>query len=262
MKKKKNPYLELIVLVLIIALVNFSPFLKYKTKSAIYRLSTNLMGSLSLVGEKFDKAFSFVFDIGKLKKNNEALSLRIMELQIDESRINELENENKLLKQELGFLDKNNQSALVPARIVDRDPITYLDYLIVDKGKNENILVNMAVVSNGILIGQISEVYDTTSKVNLITSRNSIVQAMLQDSRSKGVLKGGISGLYLDNIVSDTEYKEGEYVVTSGLGGDMKEGILIGRAGKIQSFSTGIYKSISVEPLVELSNLELVFIQK
>jgi cell shape-determining protein MreC len=42
----------------------------------------------------------------------------------------------------------------------------------------------------------------------------------------------------------------------------MKAGILIGKAGKIQSNSSGIFKNIAVEPIVDLSTLEIVFIEK
>jgi cell shape-determining protein MreC len=101
-----------------------------------------------------------------------------------------------------------------------------------------------------------------TSKILLITSKDSIIQAMLQNSRSKGVLRGGISGLYLDDITTDTTYKIGENVVTSGLGGDIMSGMLIGTAGKLESASSSIFKTISVEPLVDISSLELVFVKK
>ena len=120
----------------------------------------------------------------------------------------------------------------------------------------------MAVVYNGVLVGQVSVVYKTTSKVTLITSKDSMVQAMLQDSRANGLLKGGLSGLYLDNIVLDTQYKTGENVITSGLGGDIRQGILIGTAGKMQSYSSGIFESIEVNPLVDFSKLEIVFVEK
>jgi cell shape-determining protein MreC len=86
--------------------------------------------------------------------------------------------------------------------------------------------------------------------------------AMLQESRSKGILRGGISGLVLEDITREVNYEQGDYIVTSGLDGQLKEGILIGKAGGLQSSSSELFKNISVEPIADLSKLELVFILK
>jgi cell shape-determining protein MreC len=96
----------------------------------------------------------------------------------------------------------------------------------------------------------------------LISSKDSIVQVMLQDSRAKGILRGGNSGLFIENIISDTDYKEGEYVITSGLGGKMRQGILVGKAGKADSLSSSLYKNIAVSSLIDMFKLEIVFVEK
>ncbi|MCX6808250.1 MAG: rod shape-determining protein MreC [Candidatus Berkelbacteria bacterium] len=262
MKKKPFPFALIIIFTALVLVFNYLPYLKNKSISVLQYSTGGISGFLFRTGHSISQTFRFVADIGNLKKENANLTDRIYQLQIDQSQISELENENKLLKQELGFLADSDKGSLVPARIIDRDPLNYLDYLVVDKGSSEGILTGQAAVFNGILIGRVEVTYENSSKIRLITSKDSLIQAMLQDSRSKGILKGGNSGLYLDNIVSDTDIKAGEYIVTSGLGGGLKEGILIGRAGEVQSFSSGIFKSITVEPLVDLSKLELIFIQK
>jgi rod shape-determining protein MreC len=167
-----------------------------------------------------------------------------------------------LLKKELGFFEADTTEEFVPARIVGREPVSFLDYIIVDRGKDNGLANGMAVISGGVLVGQVSEVYEKTARITLITSKDSIIQAMLQNSRSKGVLKGGISGLVLENVTQDIDYAKGEDVVTSGLGGELKEGILIGKAGDSRSPSSGIFKDISIEPIADFSKLEVVFIVK
>lgn len=259
---KKLYFFLIILLVVLILAVSLSPSLKSHSSSAVYRMTEGTSSIMSRVGISFHKRFSFISNISDLRKQNESLVSKITGLEVDESRILELETENALLKKELGFLDQSERGTLIPARIIDREPTTFLDYFIVDKGTDDGIVARAAVTFNGVLVGQIKEVYKSSAKVVLITSKDSIVQAMLQDSRAGGILKGGLNGLSMENIISDTDYKEGEYIITSGLGGRMKAGILIGRAGKIQSGSSGIFKSIAVEPTVDLSTLELIFIEK
>ena len=261
MKRKIFPYIPVIVLIILFLVVHIFPNIKKSIHSVLLQATEGISAGLYAGGQRIGSSFSFIGNISRIRKENAILVDRISELQIDEARIKELENENMLLKQELGFFDRSEIGSLVPARIIERDLNTYLDYIIVDKGESSGLKSGQAVVANGILVGQVKEVYDQNAKVVLITSKDSIIQAMLQDSRAKGILKGGIAGLFIDNIVSDTEYREGENIVTSGLGGKMREGLLIGRAGKIQSFSSGIFKSISVDPLAEFSKLELVFVE-
>ncbi|HOX40766.1 MAG TPA: rod shape-determining protein MreC [bacterium] len=215
----------------------------------------------STLSEKVEHRLSFVANIRNMKHQNEELAAKLAEFQVDKSKITELENENRLLKQELGFLDSANSGLLIPARIIGRDPTAFLDHIIIDKGSDFGIEKGMAVVVSGVLVGQVDFVNDHTSQILLITSKDSIVQAMLQESRSRGILRGGLSGLYLDNITQDTDSEKGELVVTSGLGGKIKQGILIGRAVNTQNLS-GIFKSISVDPAVNLAKLEIIFIQK
>lgn len=255
--KKIKLFLLIVVLLAILA----SPL-----KKAISRFIVNETGgvtkSFSVAGRKVKNTFSVVFEISKLRKQNEELSQKILSFEIDRSKISELEYENGLLKKELGYMEDNKEYSLVPARIVGREPTNFLDYILVDKGAKDGVAKNAAVLSGGALVGQVNEVYENQSKVTLITSKDSIILAMLQNSRSKGILRGGISGLVLEDITREADYQPGDYIVTSGLDGQLKEGILIGKAGNLQSSSSELFKNISVEPIADLSKLELVFILK
>jgi rod shape-determining protein MreC len=260
--KKKNNIISILLLVAIVLILFVFSGARSNIRSFMSGFFSPVLSHLSSSGKNLRENLSFIRHIGDLRSKNNELSEKILSLQVDTSRISELENENTILKKELGFAKDSSTGPLIPAKIIERDPMSYLDYVIVDRGSDDGLKSGMAVVSSGTLVGQVREVMKNTSTVVLITSKDSIIQAMLQDCRAKGILKGGNSGLYIENITRDTEYKEGEFVITSGLGGKIKEGILIGKADKLQSSSSGIFKTISVEPLLDLSKLELVFIQQ
>lgn len=254
---------KLLILFLIIVLLIFIivPPTKKAVRGLLFSIIESPASFLSEKGRNAKSFFSFYIHIGELKKQNAILSSSIQNLEVDKSRIAELEHENAILKRELGYLEKNPDSKLLASKIIGREPTSFLDYILVDKGSKSGVVTSMAVLSEGILIGQVSEVYDNQSKVTLVTSKDSIILAMLQGSRSKGILKGGISGLILENITQDVVYEPGENIVTSGLDGSLKPGILIGKAGRIQTSSSDLYKNISVEPIADLSKLEMVFIE-
>ncbi|MCL5410400.1 MAG: rod shape-determining protein MreC [Patescibacteria group bacterium] len=256
MKKTK---LALIILVLLIILA--SPLKKAINKFVIEKTS-GVTRSFSIASIKTKSLFTAFFEISKLKKQNEDLSQKIMSLDVDKSKISELEYENSLLKKELGYIENDKEHSFIPSRIIGREPTNFLDYIIVDKGEKDGVVKDSAVISGGALVGQVKEVYENQSKITLITSKDSIILAMLQNSRSKGILRGGISGLVLEDITREADYQPGDYIVTSGLDGQLKEGILIGKADNLQSSSSELFKNISVEPTADLSKLELVFISK
>lgn len=256
MKKTK---LILIIAVLLIVLT--FPF-KKTINTFLVNSTTSIAKSFSVAGRKTKNIFSFVFEISRLKKQNAELSEKILSFDVDRSKISELEYENSLLKKELGYMEENKDYSVIPSRIIGREPTSFLDYVMIDKGAKDGVAKDAAVISGGALVGQVKEVYDNQSKVTLITSKDSIVLAMIQNSRSKGILRGGLSGLVLDDITREAEYQPGDYIVTSGLDGQMKEGILIGKAGSLQSSSSELFKNISVDPVADLSKLELVFVLK
>lgn len=262
--KKHNNKLRIFAatLIILILLVGISPTAKVVARSSFYGFTGKISSGLFSFGTTIRRQFSFIGNIGRLRAENERLADLLNQFQVDSSRIAELQNENNLLKQELGFFQQDQQEALVPAKIIQREPVSFLDNFVIDKGASDGIAKDMAVISHSILVGQIDEVYEHSSRVVLITSKDSIIQAMLQDSRAKGILRGGLSGLFLENIVSDAEYKDGENIITSGLGGELKQGILIGKAVKAGSSGTGLFETVAVEPLIDLTKLEIVFVQK
>lgn len=255
----KNHYLSITLALLVIFLFVASP-LRARVTKVVLDLTSSPVRSLSFGGSNIRNFFGTIKDIGSLKEQNNELADKISQLEVDRSKITELQHENDLLKQELGFVQKNQDLSLLPATIIGREPTSFLDHVIIDKGQKTGVKQGMGVIFGGALVGQVSEVYDNQSKIVLVTSKDSIIQSMLQNSRSKGLLRGGISGLVLENIVQDVSFETGEYVVTSGLDGQLKPGILIGRTTNVESSTSDLFKNISVEPIADLSRLEIVFL--
>ncbi len=111
------------------------------------------------------------------------------------------------------------------------------------------------------LVGRISEVTDSTSKVLLITDSSSAVNAILQSSRLNGVVRGTPGGdLVMDYIPQGRQYSIGEVVLTSGLGGRVPKGIPIGQVSEIRQRDIDVFQQAVVQPTVDFQRLELVMI--
>ena len=98
------------------------------------------------------------------------------------------------------------------------------------------------------------------SKVQLLIDRNAAAGALVERSRSQGVVLGeGDATMRLDFVNSTADIRVGDTIVTSGVDGIYPKGFLIGKVEKIER-SGASYKNIQVHPAVDFSTLEDVLV--
>ncbi len=259
---KKNNNRVYFVLIMLIIFAEIIPATRKIISLGIITISKPITSSFSSVAKSSHGIMAGIFEISSLRKENANLVGKIKQFQVDTVKLEELEHENTVLKNQLGFWEEHKDLDLIPARIIGKEPFGATDKIIIDKGETDGIKEKTAVLSNGSMVGKVLEVYENQSKVTLITSKDSIVQAMLQKSRSLGIIKGNLDGVKLENIPQDTIVEANEAIVTSGLGGEIAPGILIGWAKGDLSTESEIYKELNVELAEDITKLEYIFIVK
>jgi len=257
--KKRNTQIIILAVIIIILII---PFTRNLISKATLKATAGVKKIASNSAFSSRGLFRGLYEIKDLHEKNEELNEKIKILQISDTEFNELKHENEVLKSQLGFVESHPEIELIPSKIIGREPTSYMDHISVDKGSDDGVLNGATVVSDGALVGKVVEVNSTTSKITLITSKNSVVQAMLQNSRVMGILRGGLSGITLENIPQDIEIDINEKVITSGLGGSMMQGILIGEVAGRRSSKSEIFKILNVTSQVDFSKIEIVFIIK
>jgi len=207
--------------------------------------------------------FQFLGSIGELKGENEKLVKKNQELLAEIVKFKDTEKENELLRKELGLVPKNKYN-LEASFVIGQDALGAGSSIFIDKGKNKGIQEGMAViVSNGILVGKVSEVFPDTARVVLITDRDSIVNGEVLESGAKGIIKGTYGlGIMMDMISQTEVLKEGDAAITSGLGGEMPRGLLIGKIGQIGQSEDKLFQQATIFSLADLSSLRVVFVVK
>jgi rod shape-determining protein MreC len=119
----------------------------------------------------------------------------------------------------------------------------------------------MPVVTNRGLVGRISEVGDSWSRVLLITDVSSSVNAVTSSSRATGLVQGRPDGLpVMRDIPQGDTVSVGDTVFTSGLGGNFPRQILIGQITAVERNDTDLYQTAIVQPTVDFNHLEMVLI--
>lgn len=260
MKKRRGSSIWLFTIAVVCTVFIIPTKIQTATKDFLLTNTSPLTTKTVKVGKKISSYFSVIVHINDLQKENTILSKSLIEAKVESSKMSELTKENSDLRQQLNYKNANPNLKLILSDVIGLDPTNFSDTLLINKGSEDGVGKGMAVISTGTLVGKVDEVKSTTSKVILITSKDSIVQVMLQDSRTTGILRGGISGMVLENIPLDTKISGNENIITSGLGGNLPKGIFVGNAGSEISVKSDIFKTIAIKSPVDFRKIEHLFV--
>lgn len=218
--------------------------------------ATGITGSISDV-------ISFVVELRTLRQRNAELEQINASLNSENIRLGEVERENAELRKFFKFAQEQPGLELRGAQIIGRnigqESTNFLNIILIDLGQVHGIAVGMPVVTDRGLVGRISGVNNSTSKVLLIADVNSAVPAQLQGSRAPGIIRGTPQGnLLMDFIPQGITIALGEVIQTSGLGGGFPKGIPIGQVVQPIQSDIEIVQQAIVNPLVNFDSLELV----
>jgi rod shape-determining protein MreC len=180
--------------------------------------------------------------------------------------LSETGRENLRLRQLLDF-KQHSAFHVVTARVIGRDTSNWWKSLQIDRGSNDGLADNMAVLNADGLIGKTISVTRGQARVLLITDPNCKVAGLLQDTRGPGVVSGVDTAftvsprLMMTYVSRDAKVTPGENVITSGLGGIFPKGILIGTTARTRiNKQTGMYLDVDITPAVDFRRLEEVIV--
>jgi rod shape-determining protein MreC len=227
-------------------------------------------GALVIVSP-FQKQFTAFFDsvkdtwnqyfflVSKAKENQrlkKALGQSLEQL----NRYSETEIANDRLRHLLGF-EKEIPRPMIAAQVVGKDPSAWSKTIIVDKGTRDSVRQGAPVVIPEGIVGVVVEASARYAKVLLLTDPNSAVDALVQQTRARGIVKGGGADYCVfDYVLRKHEISVGDMVVSSGLDGVFPKGFRVGRISEIVRQNAGIFQKVSVTPYVDFEILEEVFI--
>lgn len=171
--------------------------------------------------------------------------------------------ENQKLRKSLNLIE-NSPYRLEIAEILSFDALPDMESITINKGTNDGLEKDMGLLSeSGAVVGYIINALKKTSTALLITDRYSVVDAMTQRSRSRGLLEGRSAySLRLKNFKRADDVLKGDLIVTSPFGKMFPKGIPIGIVESSKNDAFNISKKITVKPIENLNKLERVLVIK
>ena len=229
----------------------------------LYTVAYPFQKTFYLLSDKGENTYDFFKSIGDLKTENERLEKENNSMAAENAGLQAEKKENETLRDQLGLLPRNKYT-LESSYVIGQDPQKLGSWLIIDKGSASGIETGMPViVSDGIMIGKVQEVYPASSKISLLTDSSSSINALDMETNSKGIIKGEYGlGIVLDMVEQTDVINSGDTVVTSGLGSDIPRGLLIGKIQETGSSQDKLFQQALVIPRVKYSKLDVVFVIK
>ena len=215
-------------------------------------------------GNNFSRTYQDRESQASLSARVEALTNQVAVLTVANSEQKELFEENSKLRKQLKFINDNNFKAIAAA-VIARESIAEDTEegqdLIINRGTKDGIALGQGAVSEeGVIIGKINEVKETSAKICLTTSPECKLAAAIQNqTRTQGITDGDLGLTIKMNYIPQSEkINNGDTVITSGLGGNISRGLVIGKVSQINNHSNEIWQDVNIEPLFNLSTLTIV----
>lgn len=268
--KKKKLFIVFIILMMLVVVISLSQLERERltfVEDIVMVAVSPLQNGVFRITTESRLFFENLRERQHLAMENAQLKQTLGEYQRVSSQLEELKQENRRLREMLDFKEKSSYT-LAPANVIARDPSGWFSVIVINKGYDDGIIKDMAVINNDGLVGNVISVSRTSSKVLLLTDSRRAVSGVVRDSRDSGVI-GFVEGSVdqpgycrMINILREAEIKTGDVVVTSGMGGVFPPGLVIGQVVEVGDDEYGLLKYALIKPMVNFGRLEEVFVVK
>ncbi len=263
---KKHAFI-FILLISIVALATFILVSIFNSgdnivTSYIRGIATTIEKPFVSMGKTLGKPFKAISNYStlqkendKLKKENDELRDQLMKAKLDESQLSSLQE----LSEALNYVPDTQERSLVTADIINFNGTSHIVSFTINVGKNEGIKKGSAVLGGKGLIGCVTDVGRSWSKVVSIVDSNSHLTFKLEGNMDiLGVIDGPddgrLNGYMLDPNIQP---QVGERIVTSGMGA-YPAGIPIGTIVKSSFDSNSQIYRVLIKPAVNFKGIQKV----
>lgn len=206
--------------------------------------------------------FQNLFNTTDADKENQQLKIYIAQLEQSMKDLEAIRQENHRLKELLSFIDQTGQLKYVSGSVIGKSQGIWFDTFTINLGRQHGVEKNMPVINQNGLVGRVSEVGATFSKVTALVDATNSVSVMVERTRDNAMVRGTLQAgsnsdllelYYLSS--SDVDLLPGDKIVTSGVGGIYPKGITVGEVIEVSRASDSQYNAV-VKPAVDFRHIE------
>ncbi len=204
--------------------------------------------------------------IDELLADNQRLRQHAAEVEQDARLYAQTLEENEQLRTLLGLAERRRDFTFAAATVISRDLDNYARTLMLSRGSDDDVIPGMvAVTAEGQMIGVISEVGSNWATLRTVVDVDFSCGAYAYDAEIDATCEGRFdlmraNQLALSDLSPQVNLKNGDLVLTSGVGGLYPRDLEIGTVQEVQTDITGMTATAILSPSADLAHLEKVFI--
>lgn len=217
---------------------------------------------LAKVTNSVSRSVSHIHQLLDAYKENQVLKQKVLTLSQVASENQTLREENKNLRESLGLSEAYLGYKQLVSEVLYRNPSSWSGTLAVNRGGESGVHQDMLAVSNGGVIGVVSEVTDKHTQIRLLTDGGKEHNLAVKINLSSGSVYGIITAYDMEGDVfvvtqlnSDLGLEQGQMVVTSDLSENLPSQLVVGTVAKVSKKKNGIETELRVKPAADFSNL-------
>ena len=214
------------------------------------------------VGAMWEKYAS----IDKVMEQNEQLTAENAELRQQMVDYDRIKAENEAYKALTNIQEQHPEMSYTSSFVIGRDPLDSFWGFTLDRGTLDGVAVNDAVISDeGYLLGVVREADLTSCKVMTVLHPSFNAAGVVSRTRDNGIITGSADyaadGLcILSNLARSTLSREGDQVITTGLGGVFPPDVLVGVIKELTPEASGKSMLAVIKPGADPRTVRHVFI--
>lgn len=227
--------------------------------SPVQRFSTSVTDGVKNFLDKFVNANKYYLENEQLKKQLGEYYNQIYDYE-------KIKSENEELRKVIGLKEQYPDFEFSPpASVIARNMGDVFGGFSIDKGKNDSVSLYDPVITADGLVGYVTEVAPTYSRVTTVLSTEMNIGVTCVRTKNTGVLIGDIKlaengDCRMGMIDKDSDMKEGDIIVTTGQSGIFPEGRVIGTVLSVDTEDSGLSLYAVIKPVVDMGKLSSVFV--
>ncbi len=230
----------------------------------VLRLVSPAQSAMSLIARAITSVAGRYVELTHVRGENEALTRENQRLRAELTEMRRLAEESGRYQRLLGLRDVT-PAETVAARViaVDASPYFRVARVEIDHGEG-NVRHGMPVLTPEGVAGRINRVSGKSSDIMLLVDPRSAIDVVIPRTGGRGILRGksGENGYRcsIEYLARGEPAKEGDAVVTSGLGGAFPRNLAVGHITRIIPGAVGLYQDVEVTPDVDFGRLSEVLV--
>ncbi len=221
-----------------------------------------LLGSVSttLFYSPFYKFKEKIESLKSVGDENRRLKKQLVELSLQLEALQEAGRENRRLREFIGYKPPAD-IRITPVKTISVIEHFYPIGAVINKGSDDGIRANQAVVNRYGLVGKIKETTAGSATVQLLTDPGNAVAVRVADTHQMGTIRfSPEKGMMLYNLPADAQIKKGDLIVTSGMGGIYPIGLAVARVDSVFPNQGEILKSVQLKPAVDFFEIDELYV--